>query len=209
MIVFLSSVEHVEKCAQALRKIKKHNVATLTGTMRGAERDELLTDPVFARFLPRADAGVKPVDGTVFLIATSAGEVGIDVSADHLVTDLPPFDALAQRLGRVNRYGEGDAEVHVYCEALKQSRKGKVDGTEQDDEEDTDGKPGRQKEQYEEARFHTRQLLSELPQRDDARRDASPSALRSLPRVARSTASTPLPVVSTFLVFPRDERGPH
>ncbi|HEX3852837.1 MAG TPA: type I-U CRISPR-associated helicase/endonuclease Cas3 [Polyangiaceae bacterium] len=190
VVVFLSSVDHAEKCAQSLRKTKKNSVATLTGTMRGAERDELVSNPVFARFLPRPDEGVKLQDGTVFLVATSAGEVGIDLSADHLITDLPPFDALAQRLGRVNRYGEGDAEVHVYCEKLKEPRRAKAD--DQDGEEDDD-KPGKRKDEYDDARFFTRALLDELPAREDGCRDSSPSALRALPRDARINASTPQP----------------
>jgi len=188
IVVFLSSVDHAEKCAQALRKSKRHSVITLIGTMRGAERDDLVKDPVFARFLPRPSDGVKPQEGTVFLVATSAGEVGIDLSADHLVTDLPPFDALAQRLGRVNRYGEGDAEVHVYCEKLKEPPKAKADG-EEDDEDDN--REGKRKDEYDYARFFTRALLAELPARDDERRDASPAALRALPHHARLDASTP------------------
>ncbi len=32
---------------------------------------------------------------------------------DHLVGDLTPFDSMAQRLGRVNRFGDGDARVDV------------------------------------------------------------------------------------------------
>lgn len=190
VVVFLSSVEHAEKCAQALRKSKKHSVAILTGTMRGAERDELVKSPVFARFLPRPNRDVKLQDGTVYLVATSAGEVGIDLSADHLVTDLPPFDALAQRLGRVNRYGEGDAEVHIYCEKLKEPPKAKADG---DDGDEDDDKSGKRKDEYDYARFLTRALLGELPRRDDERRDASPWALRALPREARLRSSTPEP----------------
>jgi CRISPR-associated endonuclease/helicase Cas3 len=190
VVVFLSSVDHVEKCAQALRKVKKHRVVTLTGTMRGAERDELVKNPVFARFLPRSGEGVNTQEGTVFLVATSAGEVGIDLSASHLVTDLPPFDALAQRLGRVNRYGEGDAEVHVYCEKLKDPPKAKIDGDDSDEEDD---KPGKRKDEYDYARSRTRALLGELPLRSDERRDVSPSALRALPRDARLNASTPRP----------------
>ena len=190
IIVFLSSVDHAEKCAQTLRKTKKDSVATLTGTMRGAERDELVKNPVFARFLPRPGDGVKQREGTVYLVATSAGEVGIDISADHLVTDLPPFDALAQRLGRVNRYGEGDAEVHVYCERLKEPRNAKAVNEDGDEEDD---KPGKRKDEYDYARFFTWALLGKLPARDADRRDASPSALRALPRDARVDASTPQP----------------
>lgn len=190
IVVFLSSVEDAEKCAQVLRKTNRHNVATLTGTMRGAERDELFKNPVFARFLPRPRADLRVQEGTVFLVATSAGEVGIDLSADHLVTDLPPFDALAQRLGRVNRYGEGDAEVHIYCENLKEPPKAKADSGDSDDDED---KPDRRKDEYDYARFSTRELLDKLPSRDDRCRDASPSALRALPHDARIDASTPQP----------------
>ncbi|HTE41003.1 MAG TPA: type I-U CRISPR-associated helicase/endonuclease Cas3, partial [Steroidobacteraceae bacterium] len=194
VIVFLSSVEHAEKCAQALGKFRKHGVATLTGTMRGAERDELVMNPVFARFLPRPNKNVTLQDGTVFLVATAAGEVGIDLSADHLVTDLPPFDALAQRLGRVNRYGDGDAEVHVYCEKLEGPSKPKADGEIGDEDEDDD-KPGERKDEYDCARFLTHALLEELPLCGDARRDASPSALRALPRDSRVEASTPQPYI--------------
>jgi len=191
VVVFLSSVDHAEKCAQTLRKSKKHSVVTLTGTMRGAERDDLVKEPVFARFLPRPGDGVKLQEGTVFLVATSAGEVGIDLSADHLVTDLPPFDALTQRLGRVNRYGEGDAEVHVYCENLKGPPKATADGEDGDDEDDD--KPAKRKDEYDYARFFTQKLLGELPVRDDERLDASPTALRALPLDARVVASTPQP----------------
>lgn len=190
IIVFLSSVENAEKCAQALRKTKKNGVVTLTGTMRGAERDQLVTHPVFARFLPRPDANVKLQEGTVFLVATSAGEVGIDLSADHLVSDLPPFDAVAQRLGRVNRYGEGDAEVHVYCEPLKGPPKAKADGEDEGDDDETTGK---RKDEYDWARFATKELLEKLPVRGDSRHDASPAALRELPRDERLAASTPQP----------------
>lgn len=190
VIVFLSSVEHAEKCAQLLKKNKKDAVATLTGTMRGAERDELVKNAVFARFLPRPDTDVKLKDGTVFLVATSAGEVGIDLSADHLVSDLPPFDALAQRLGRVNRYGEGDAQVHVFVEKLKEPPKPKADG---EDADEDDEKAGKRKDELEHARYFTRELLGELPSRADELRDVSPSALRGLPREARLKASSPQP----------------
>jgi CRISPR-associated endonuclease/helicase Cas3 len=190
VIVFLSSVDHAEKCAQALRRTKKHRVTTLTGTMRGAERDELVEDPVFARFLPKPGTDVKMQEGTVFLVATSAGEVGIDLSADHLVTDLPPFDALAQRLGRVNRYGEGDAEVHVYFEELKEPSGRKADGEEVDEE---DERPGRRNDEYDYARFFTRELLGTLPVRSDGKYDASLSALRALPYDGRLRASPPPP----------------
>lgn len=98
------------------------SVAVLTGTMRGLERDELVTPPteesqhkrrVMQRFLkPDND----PSQGNCFLVSTSAGEVGFDLNADHLVGDEAPLDSWIQRLGRVNRRGLGDATVILVAE---------------------------------------------------------------------------------------------
>jgi CRISPR-associated endonuclease/helicase Cas3 len=38
-----------------------------------------------------------------FVFATSAGEVGVDLDADHMVSDLVAWERMVQRLGRVNR----------------------------------------------------------------------------------------------------------
>ncbi len=88
--------------------VPPHHITTLTGTMRGRERDELVgSDPVFARFLPPSDRSesVSPVEGSVYLVCTSAGEVGINLSADHLICDLSTFESMVQRFGRLNRFG--------------------------------------------------------------------------------------------------------
>jgi CRISPR-associated endonuclease/helicase Cas3 len=101
VLVFAQSVEVVEKVADKLQKAKQ-DVERLTGTMRGKERDELTGTPVFRRFLP----GAGPGERAAFLVCTSAGEVGVNISADHLICDLSTFESLAQRLGRVNRFGD-------------------------------------------------------------------------------------------------------
>lgn len=59
-----------------------------------------------------SDAGPKAQRPT-FVFATSAGEVGIDLDADHMVCDLVAWERMVQRLGRVNRRGEGCASVTV------------------------------------------------------------------------------------------------
>ena len=79
----------------------------------GLERDELVEKAVFKkRWL---NGSLDPSDSKnqepVFLISTSAGEVGFDLNADHLVGDDAPLDSWIQRLGRVNRRGTGDATV--------------------------------------------------------------------------------------------------
>ena len=54
-----------------------------------------------------------PPEQPTFLIATSAGEVGVDLDADHMVCDLVEWERMVQRLGRVNRRGNGEARVEV------------------------------------------------------------------------------------------------
>ena len=54
-----------------------------------------------------------PPEQPTFLIATSAGEVGVDLDADHMVCDLVEWKRMVQRLGRVNRRGKGDACIEV------------------------------------------------------------------------------------------------
>src|SRR4029079_9822203 len=86
----------------------------LTGTLRGLERDGLVNKPIFQRFLPESNKDVTPAPGTVYLVCTSAGEVGVNISADHLVCDLSTFESMAQRFGRVNRFGDrDDTEIQV------------------------------------------------------------------------------------------------
>jgi CRISPR-associated endonuclease/helicase Cas3 len=110
VLVFVTRVDDVATIVTRLRK-ERLVCEQLTGTLRGLERDALATtDPVFQRFLPTKSrsATVAAAEGTVFLVCTSAGEVGVDISADHMVCDLSTFERMAQRFGRVNRYGDRD-----------------------------------------------------------------------------------------------------
>lgn len=112
VLVFANTVEVVEKVAEKLRKElrKTEAVKALTGTMRGKERDHLISTPTFLRFLPNSNDSHQ----TAYLVCTSAGEVGLDISADHLVSDLSTFESMVQRLGRLNRFGKReDAQADV------------------------------------------------------------------------------------------------
>src|SRR5262249_20121499 len=140
----------------------------LTGTLRGRERDSLATENgIFARFLPPGDRRCEATEGvTVYLLCTSAGEVGVNISADHLVCDLTPFESMAQRFGRVNRFGDrDDTRIDVVH-------------TKAFDEKDPD----------ELRRQRTLALLRLLGG------DASPGALGKLPPQERSDAFTPPPI---------------
>jgi CRISPR-associated endonuclease/helicase Cas3 len=67
-------------------------------------------------FVGIAGAQRATPNAPTFLVATSAGEVGVDMDADHMVSDLVAWERMVQRLGRVNRRGQGDAQVIVVPE---------------------------------------------------------------------------------------------
>jgi CRISPR-associated endonuclease/helicase Cas3 len=181
ILIYLRSVEHVEDVARRLERLSL-KVQPLTGTLRGLERDALAKeDPVFARFKP----GSERTGGTVYLVCTSAGEVGVNISADHLVCDLTPFDSMAQRFGRVNRFGDGDARIDIVHVS---ARPGSGEAAETGSQAALDL-----------AREHALALLHRLPERRDHLRDASPAALRALladvSLADREAAFTPPPVI--------------
>jgi len=88
----------------AKRKLSPETVLSLTGTMRGHERDQLCNKATFRRFFP--EHASEGHDSPAYLVCTSAGEVGVNLSADHLVCDLSTWESMVQRFGRVNRFGK-------------------------------------------------------------------------------------------------------
>lgn len=74
--------------------------------------------------IPREEMHDQPV----FLVSTSAGEVGMDLNADHMVCDATTIDSLIQRLGRVNRRGNGEAQVRLFYKPPKQSKENEPKG---------------------------------------------------------------------------------
>ena len=134
----------------------------LVGERRVHERKDLETWLENHGFLGRATD--RP-DAPTFLVATSAGEVGVDLNADHLVCDLVACERLVQRLGRVNRRGGANKQATVEVFAVRPEAKVNAKKAE--------------KEKTERAiETFTRRLapLSALPLGGDGRYDASPAA---------------------------------
>jgi CRISPR-associated endonuclease/helicase Cas3 len=151
----------------------------LTGRRRGG-RWEIEPDPVFRRFMPGEAREITDIPA--FLVATSAGEVGVDLDADHMVCDLVAWERMVQRLGRVNRTGRLQAAmVDVF---LAKSLK--------DDAED----------EVEDDRLMVLRGPFENPawtEGDDGRRAGGPGALLALKAApmfvdAASAATTPEPL---------------
>jgi CRISPR-associated endonuclease/helicase Cas3 len=188
VIVFSNSRKIAQDVESELRERVKRAFGkdeALTGLLVGERRlyeRTLEYDPpdgyagtsIFRRFKPGAAASDLPA----FLVATSAGEVGIDLDADDLVCDLVPWERMVQRFGRVNRraspatahidvipsLSEKDAENTVLAERLEQLR----------------------------APF----VSSMWPPDDDGMRDASPGRLRRVKSEigpVTDAASTPAP----------------
>jgi len=132
VLVFARTVKDVEDIRKGLtnkkNKVPEENVELLTGTLRGLERDELVKKPVFQRLFPESsrNPGADIAEGTVYLVCTSAGEVGIDISADHMVCDLSTLESMAQRFGRVNRFGDRDDTRIDVVHPTSFGKKGKV-----------------------------------------------------------------------------------
>ena len=208
ILIFARQVADVEKIVEDLKsklskelrkeqKTKaKERVLSLTGTMRGFERDKLTQNPIFRRFLSKknktndrvssaennqmafselssatengVDKSQSSSEETVYLVCTSAGEVGINLSAKHLVCDLTAFESMAQRFGRVNRFGEHEQScIDVVHPA--EIEKGKSD--------------------YDAALKKTLKILQSL------NGDASPHSLSKIPVEERQAAFSPKPEI--------------
>ena len=115
--VFVERVEDAARIAarltRALGPEGTRRVALLTGRLRGRERAALVEGAVWRRFDPGRDHTLSRE--AVYLVATAAGEVGVDLDADHAIADLTTLDAMIQRFGRVNRTGAGEATITVVC----------------------------------------------------------------------------------------------
>jgi CRISPR-associated endonuclease/helicase Cas3 len=124
VLIYIRSPVDAQKIATELcKKLSQDRVALLTGTIRGHERDKLAAQ----NLAYRAFLNSKQVPQSIYLVSTSAGEVGIDLDADHIVCDVTSLDALIQRLGRVNRRGGDDRSARVDLLGVKPGDKAQDD----------------------------------------------------------------------------------
>ncbi len=60
------------------------------------------------------------------LVATQVVEVGLDISCEHLHTEIAPANAVLQRAGRCARFPGEYGQVHVYAAPMREDRIGKL-----------------------------------------------------------------------------------
>ncbi|MCP4498363.1 MAG: type I-U CRISPR-associated helicase/endonuclease Cas3 [Deltaproteobacteria bacterium] len=220
-LVFTNKREDAEKAYSYLQKLaaadKKKNepkadVELLVGGRRIFERVASAKRLEELGFLAGSNIErTRPA----FLFATSAGEVGIDLDADHLVCDLVQWERMIQRLGRVNRRGEGDAKVIIFREPMPtptKSQQAAINSKVKKKKGDED-KRLKAIASYQSSVTLWRTLacpFEQLPQFGGDKRDGSPGAFRDLQRRAHNDeelalllkdASSPAPL------FPRLDRA--
>jgi CRISPR-associated endonuclease/helicase Cas3 len=170
--VFVTSVTVARDVAARLRRAPAETspveVGVLTGTLRGAERAALVEEPIWERFAPGRDR--TAATSRSILVMTAAGEVGVDLDADHAVMDAVPADRMVQRLGRVNRTGAGTAKVHVVYDERQVATSG--------------GQRSKEKIAQDQAAMATLEALEGLP-------DLAPASLATLTTEQLDAGTTP------------------
>lgn len=176
ILVYCNSRDSAEKVKKALDKLNKdvtprRETILFVGARRVRERQQAAQKLREHGFI----AGSGASGAAAFLVATSAGEVGVDLDAGHMVCDLVPWERMVQRLGRVNRRGTGRARIAV----VDQGPRGEGDSARHE---------------------AVRELIDSLPPVAEAEgRQASPAALAALGERPESRdsimpASTPPPL---------------
>lgn len=188
VLIYVRSPEDAQKILDLLgNSAAKERIAILTGTIRGYERDKLVRErPVYRAFMDPDEH----VDRTVYLVSTSAGEVGIDIDADHGVCDETTLDSMIQRLGRINRRGGRERKAWIDL-VVQPGDQGKTTNPSEVDE----------------AIKATQAILHDWATRSQSAIDVSPRSLRALlnglddeRREKAFTPKPPVPLLTDILL---------
>lgn len=172
---------------------KQADCELLVGARRVAERQQT------AQWLRERGFSdpAGPSARAAYLVATSAGEVGVDFDADVMVSDLVPWERMVQRLGRVNRRGGvGRVAPVIVVPVLPQDEEETQKSVPYDDAGDDEEISSRRTSPAERLRG-TAELLRKLPELANGMLDASSRAILALRRSSPERvdlASTPKPL---------------
>ncbi len=164
VIIYVQKPSDAKAISKKLRKEEKESIV-LTGTIRGFERDRLADEEAYNAFLDKE----WNHDRTVYMVSTSAGEVGADFDADHMVCDMTTMDSFIQRLGRVNRSGGRKSSIVVVYSKEDFNKKDK----------------------YSESKKATAHILEKLVKENN--NDVSPHRLDKIPSEEKNQAFSPTP----------------
>lgn len=202
VLVFCDSREVAQRAKDTLEKLakgdRKSGISAVTietellvGARRVFERETARKDLARLGFIAAAD--VTPSVPT-FLFATSAGEVGVDLDSDHMVSDLVAWERMVQRLGRVNRRGNRPghaARIVVLVESEPEPDRKTQQALDKKAREENLSKQEQQNIERHEAAIrdwkNRQRPFEHLPSLADGCRDASVAALCQLNRQAENS----------------------
>ncbi len=129
IIIYCHKRNDAEKAKDALLKLAKEHkkegikkvedyIQLFVGGRRVLEREKTLSWLKEHGFIAGNNV---TLEHPAFIFATSAGEVGVDMDAQHMVSDIVHWERMVQRLGRVNRRGDSYAKVNVLLHEPKKN----------------------------------------------------------------------------------------
>ncbi len=121
VLVVVNRVQSARAIAQLLSSHENDfNVVLVTGRMRPIDRDALEQ-----RLRPLVEGGRERDQSSqrLVVVATQCIEAGADFDFDGLVTECASLDALRQRFGRLNRFGEATSPTRAVVVASSDSLK--------------------------------------------------------------------------------------
>jgi CRISPR-associated endonuclease/helicase Cas3 len=211
VLVFVNSRDVAGKVASALRTsleaalrpsigaqarpVAADRVCLLVGARRVHERGKVevwLKDKTFQSDPERPEPSCP-----VFLVATSAGEVGVDLDADHLVCDLVEWERMVQRFGRLNRLGlRGDSQaIVVAAETAPDAKLQAILDRPESQRSDKDRKALKAFEQKTAAERARRAVLNALPADEAGPVMVNPATLKNVAGTAAALAATTPPTL--------------
>lgn len=110
-IVLLNTVGRAQALYTALKQsldANNHSTSLMLLHSRFFRQDRAIKEQDLRRLL------AKSVGSDVILVATQVVEAGLDISCEHLHTELCPMNSLVQRAGRCARFPGEEGFVHVY-----------------------------------------------------------------------------------------------
>lgn len=108
--VIVNTVSTARTVYEALNQVEdeswegKADAVLVVGRARSWEREQVVETDLEQVKAPRPRDGSR--DAPLFVVATQTIEVGADLDFDGLVTEIAPIDALRQRVGRLDRFGD-------------------------------------------------------------------------------------------------------
>ncbi|MBE2236483.1 MAG: CRISPR-associated helicase Cas3' [Caldilineaceae bacterium] len=121
-IAICNQVQRAQNLYQALQELAGEDVTVMLLHSRFTPEDRRSKEEWLRQEFGKEND--KRSAASAILVATQVVEVGLDVTCEHLHTEVAPANAVFQRAGRCARYPGEQGVVHVYNVPIKQTHSG-------------------------------------------------------------------------------------